>query len=127
MTDNIVWLAHSGAAACAAIGSMLRWQVFLGFLLVSQRQSLWWLVLQWLPKEKCPLVVANGTTDWVDHFPYLGYLVTENRRVYEEVERRIANASKAFGGLQRPVFKDPHLSVDTKQQVYRACVLSVLL
>ena len=38
----------------------------------------------------------------------------ENRRVYEEVDRRIANAYKDFGALQQPVLKDSHLSVDTK-------------
>ena len=44
-----------------------------------------------------------------------------------EVEKRIASASKAFGALRQAVFKDAHLSVNTKRQEYKACVLSVLL
>ena len=51
-------------------------------------------------EEKCPFVVANGSIDWVDHFSYLGSLITVNGRVYEEIDRRIANASKTFGALQ---------------------------
>ena len=51
----------------------------------------------------------------------------ESGRTHVEVDKRIANASKAFGALRRAVFKDAHLSVATRRSVYRACVLSVLL
>ena len=43
------------------------------------------------------------------------------------MDRRIANASKAFAALRPAVFNDRNLNVDTKRQVYQACVLSVLL
>ena len=42
-------------------------------------------------------------------------------------EKHIANASKAFGALRQAVFKDAHLSTNTKRKVYQACVLSVLI
>ena len=58
-------------------------------------------------------MVADDSIDWVEHFPYLVSLISENGRVYEEVERRIANPSKVFRALQHAVFKDSHLSVDT--------------
>ena len=48
-------------------------------------------------------------------------------RMDAEVDRRIANASKAFGALRRAVFKDSNLTITTKRKVYKACVLSVLL
>ena len=44
-----------------------------------------------------------------------------------DIDRRIANASKAFGALRRAVFKDRHLSLRTKRRVYQTCVLPVLL
>ena len=44
-----------------------------------------------------------------------------------EIEKRLASASKAFGALRQAVFRDAHLSLNTKRQVYRACVLSVLM
>ena len=40
-------------------------------------------------EEKRSLVVADGTIDWVDHFPYLGSLITKMvefmRRLKEEL------------------------------------------
>ena len=36
---------------------------------------------------------------------------------------RIAKASKAFGALRMPVFRDSNLSLKTKRLVYKAVVL----
>ena len=69
----------------------------------------------------------DASIEHVDEFPYLGSLVTSNGRIDAEIEKRIANASRAFGALRQAVFNDAHLSVATKQKVYRPCVLSVLL
>ena len=44
-----------------------------------------------------------------------------------DVDKRIAQASKAFGTLRKAVFMDKNLSIKTKRKVYQACVLSVLL
>ena len=77
-------------------------------------------------EEKLPLVVDDGSMEWVSEFPYLGSQIAESGRSHMEVDKRIANASKAFGALRRAVFKNDHLSVVTKRNVYRACVLSVL-
>ena len=78
-------------------------------------------------EEKLPLAVDDGSIEWVSEFPYLGSLMAESGRSHMEVDKRIANASKDFGALRQAVFKDNHLSVITKRNVYRACVLTVLL
>ena len=54
----------------------------------------------------------------------------QNCRVQEvssEVDRRIKQASKAFGSLPKVVFADRDLSLKTKRKMYVPCVLSVLL
>ena len=51
------------------------------------------------------------------------YLDADNERIDAEVDRRIANASKAFGAIRQAVF-NKHL---TQRLIYQACVLSVLL
>ena len=43
------------------------------------------------------------------------------------MDKRIANALKTFGALCQAVFKDAHLSINTKKKLYQACVLSVLM
>ncbi len=45
----------------------------------------------------------------------------------KDVEDKIAGASRAFGALCKPVFRDNDLSMKTKTLVHRAAVLGVLL
>ena len=56
-----------------------------------------------------------------------GSLIIDSGRLDVDAEKRIANASKAFGALRQAVFDNSNLSIVTKRQVYRACVLSMLL
>ena len=44
-----------------------------------------------------------------------------------DIDKRIAQASRAFGALRQPVFSNRDLRVETKRKVYQACVLSTLL
>ena len=78
-------------------------------------------------EDKAPIHLDHGSIDSVDEFTYLGSLVASSGRIDAEVDRRIANASKAFGALRRAIFMDRNLTTNTKQRVYQACVLSVLL
>ena len=71
--------------------------------------------------------MEGGEIEYVDSFAYLGFVVSSNGRIDAEVDRCIANASKAFGALHNAIFKDRNLTTNTIQQVYEACVLSILL
>jgi hypothetical protein len=77
--------------------------------------------------DVAPIAVHDELIECVDQFPYLGSVVSSNGRIDEEVDYRIAKASKAFGALRRAVFKDSNLTITTKRRVYEACVLSILL
>ena len=58
-------------------------------------------------EDQLPLSLGDGDViERVSSFPYLGSLMAENGRVDDEVDRRIAGASRAFGALRRAVFKD---------------------
>ncbi len=39
----------------------------------------------------------------------------------------LSKASRAFGALRMPVFRDSNMSLKTKRRVYKAVVLGVLL
>ena len=79
-------------------------------------------------EEKAPLnVEGNDTVEYVSEFTYLGSEIAESGRVSSEVDRRIMQASKAFGCLRKAVFADRDLSLETKRKIYVACVFSVLL
>ena len=78
-------------------------------------------------EDQSPLSVGSETIESVKEFPYLGSVVASSGRVDADIDRRIAQASRAFGALKRAVFKDHDLTTHTKRIVYNACVLSVLL
>ena len=78
-------------------------------------------------EDRTPLSVGEEVIESVNEFPYLGSQIESSGRVMLDVERRIAQASKAFGALRKSVLLDRDLKVITKRKVYQACVLSVLL
>ena len=119
--DDVVLLARSRDAVCAAIRIYVEVASSLG-LTVSFPKTKFMVI----GNTVAHLVVGDGLIEWVEQFPYLGSLISGNGRTSAEVERRVANASKAFGALRQAVFKNSHLTI-TKRHVYRACVLSVLL
>ena len=103
---------------------------------LSEVTSIWGLTVS-VPKPK--LLVAGTTAESAQicnqcilevkllTFKYLGAIIEENCDVKRDVEDRIARASKAFGALKRPVFRDNDISLRTKRLVYRAVVMGVLL
>ena len=78
-------------------------------------------------EDKILIPVGASQIDCVDEFLYLGSVISSSGRMRPDVDRRIAQASKAFGALRKPVFNNRDLSLKTKHKVYQACVLSVLL
>ena len=73
------------------------------------------------------VALDGGGVEAVDEFPYLGSLIEDSGRMDADVNRRVAQASRAFGALRKSVFLDKNLSLTTKQKIYNACALSVLL
>ena len=70
--------------------------------------------------------MQGGNIESVEQFPYLGSVVAASGKIDADVDRRITQASSAFGALRKSVFLDRDLSLVTKRKVYQACVLSVL-
>ncbi len=78
-------------------------------------------------EDLAPIVLEGGEVEAVEEFLYLGSLVESSGRMDADVNRRVAQASTAFGALRKAVFLDKDLKLATKKRVYSACVLSVLL
>ena len=74
-----------------------------------------------------PVLLEEGKIEIVQDFTYLGSNITRDGEVTDEVKCHIGKAARAFGCLQKPIFQNRCLSVETKRKVYRAVVLSVLL
>ena len=51
-----------------------------------------------------PIQVKGGNLDIVDHFQYLGSNISRDGEVTVEIVYRIAQASRAFGCLRKPIY-----------------------
>ena len=54
--------------------------------------------------DREPIVLEGGDIAMVNEFPYLGSLIDNSGRATVDVERRVAQASRAFGALRKAVF-----------------------
>ena len=63
----------------------------------------------------------------VDSFTYLGSSLSSSNSLDKEISARIAKGSASYGRLQKQVWCDRGLSIETKCAVYKAVVLSALL
>ena len=74
-----------------------------------------------------PMTINGGSIECVKEFQYLGSIMAADGRIDIEVDKCLANASKAFGALRMAVFTNTNLSLTNKRQVYETSVLLVLL
>ena len=79
------------------------------------------------PTGTMPVQIGCDAIEVVQDFTYLGSNITMDGEVHNEVKARIAEASRAFGCLQRSIFQNHRLSIETKRKVYKATVMSALL
>ena len=84
-----------------------------------------------IESDVAPLCIGSSVADTVPSFKYLGSVVESHGRVMLDLDDKIAShrVSRAFGALQKPVFRDGSLSLVTKKLKvdYQAVVLDVLL
>ena len=76
--------------------------------------------------DRTPVALEGGDIEMVDEFPYLGSVITSSGQMTVEVDKKVAQGSRAFEALRKAVFIDKHLKISTKRIIYNACVMSVL-
>ena len=75
-----------------------------------------------------PSINKNGPRlNTVDTFTYLGSVISIDVTARKDVDSRLAKASSSFGRLQKRVWKNHSLRIQTKIKVYRAVVIATLL
>ncbi|XP_065193035.1 uncharacterized protein LOC135824232 [Sycon ciliatum] len=70
---------------------------------------------------------AGDVIGVVSEFTYLGSTISDDAELDAKVTTRLAKASRAFGSLLQPIFRNSGLWLGIRRHVYQAVILSVLL
>ncbi|XP_076451257.1 uncharacterized protein LOC143287198 [Babylonia areolata] len=72
--------------------------------------------------------IVDFTLEIIEDFTYLGSTISSNLSLDAELNKQIGKAATAMARLEKRVWDNPTmLTINTKMQVYQACVLSTLL
>ena len=75
-----------------------------------------------------PHISIDGTDlNAVEHFTYLGSVISNAATVSKNLDNRSSKASSSFGRLSKRVWQSHSLRFSPNLQVYRAVVVSILL
>ena len=75
-----------------------------------------------------PQISINGTIlNAVEHFTYLGNVISSNATVSKDLHNCLSKASSSFGTLSKRVWRSHSLCLSMKIQVYRAIIVPILL
>ena len=98
--DDVALLASTREAAGIAVRVYMEVDKSFGLTLSFEKTKFMVVGYGVDEGDTLPLDLPGGSIDWVSEFPYLGSLgIAESGRAHEEVDRRIASASRAFGAL----------------------------
>lgn len=78
------------------------------------------------PQPYQGLSINNQTIEIVDHFTYLGSVISANGCISHDINHRIQCAFNSFNKLRFRIFENKYLSIDTKLLVYQSSIRSVL-
>ena len=75
-----------------------------------------------------PHISIDGTNlNAVEHFTYLGSVISNDATVSKDLDNRLSKASSSFGRLSKRTWQSHSLRLSTKLQVYRVVVVTTLL
>lgn len=73
------------------------------------------------------ITIGDTSLEQVEHFPYLGSLLSKKCTSEKDVQHWIGAACRAFGKRTKHVFSNKDLNLTTKSMVYNAVAISTLL
>ena len=123
--DDIATIASSACVLQAAL------------VILQEEANLVGMQISW-PKTKRMAITPNPTYHlhlklcnkevlFVDSFTYLGSLITNDGSSSRDITSRIAKAASAMYRRSNQLFRKHRVSIQTKINMYRALVVSVLL
>ena len=74
-----------------------------------------------------PISIRYNVFNEAHEFTYLGSIISNNRTLDKEINRRISKASASFGQLSERVYLNRNLKLAAKIEVNQAIVISILL
>ena len=69
------------------------------------------------------ILIKNTRLNAVEHFTYLGSVMSNDATTDKDLDNRLSKASRSFGCLSKRVWQDHCLQISTKLKVYRAIII----
>ncbi|XP_061737900.1 uncharacterized protein LOC133539760 [Nerophis ophidion] len=124
--DNCALLAHTPDSLQRALNVVSSTYSALGLKVNISKTQI--IAQHSIHQSEVPVFNIDGQQlTIVQHFTYLGSVLSPTCNIDNDIQVRVGLASAAFGRLKTRVFLNRNLTVSTKAAVYRAVCLSTLL
>ena len=115
--DDAALLARTREGAEAAIQKYMEVASDFGLTVSVPKKKLLVSGREATAEDRAPIAAGDEQVESVNEFSYLGSVISSLGRVRPDIDKRIAQASCAFGALHQPVFNNRDLRVETKRKV----------
>ena len=125
--DDCALLAHTEAALQNLVDHFSEASKAFGLTISLKKTE---VLFQPAPSQNYtpPHITVDGTTlNPVEHFTYLGSVMSNDATIDKDLDNRLSKASSSFGRLSKRVWKNHSLKLSTKIKVYRAVVIPTLM
>ena len=126
-TDDCALLAHTQEALQYIFNHFAEAAKAFGFTISLKKTE----VLHQPPPggvySPCQINIEDTSLNSVEHFTYLGSVISNDATVNKDLDNRLARVSSTFGRLHKRVWQSHSLCLSTKMQVYHAVVVPTLL
>lgn len=75
---------------------------------------------------RCKLQLYDKVVEQVNHFQYLGVMITSHKDLIAEVNQQIVKASRISGSLNDTIWNNKYLQLETKTRIYKTVVRPIL-
>ena len=111
--DDSALVASTRGAAQLALDTFSAVASSFGLTLSTSKTKFMVMGIGVSPADRQPLVLDGQSIACVPDFRYLGSIIHSDSHTQSDVDARIAAASRSFGSLLRPVFRDSWLTQHT--------------
>ena len=125
--DDCALIAHTEEALQRTVNSFANAASAFGLTISLKKTEVLYQPPPGTPYCEPHISINNTELNAVEHFTYLGSVMSNDATTNKDVDNHLSKASSSFGHLAKRVWQDHSLRLSTKLKVYQAVVIPTLL